>query len=209
MQKKTLIAIPCMDQVPALFAQSLALLAKPEDAVLAMKMGTLIYTSRNDLANMAIQNGSDYIFWMDSDMTFPQDALLRMIDTLEENNLDILTGLYFRRVPPYTPVLFDRLEMNGNICSWSEFHSIPAGLFEIGGCGFGCLLMRTDVFFDGQARYGNMFTPIGNNGEDIAFCVRAREMGYKIMCDPSIRCGHVGYVQVTDEFFKAYNGGKK
>lgn len=209
MPKKTLIAIPCMDQVPALFAQSLALLAKPEDATLAVKMGTLIYTSRNDLANMAIQNGSDYIFWMDSDMTFPQDALLRMIDTLEEKNLDILTGLYFRRVPPYTPVLFDRLEMNGNICSWSGFHHIPGELFEIGGCGFGCLLMRTDVFFDGQARYGNMFTPIGNNGEDIAFCVRARELGYKIWCDPSIRCGHIGYVQVTDEFFKAYNGGKK
>ena len=206
--KKTLIAVPCMDSVPALFAQSLALLAKPENTTLAFRLGSLIYTSRNELANMAIQNGSDYIFWMDSDMTFPQDALIRMIATLEEKNLDILTGLYFRRVPPYTPVLFDRLELNGNICSWSEFHHIPADVFEIGGCGFGCLLMRTDVFFDGQARFGNMFTPVGNNGEDIAFCCRAREMGYKIWCDPQIRCGHVGYVQVTDEFFKAYNGRK-
>lgn len=207
MPKKTLIAIPCMDQVPALFAQSLALLEKPENTTLAMKMGTLIYTSRHELANMAIDMDADYIFWMDSDMTFRQDCLLKMIDTLEANDLDILTGLYFRRVPPYSPVLFDRLEMRGNICSWSEFKSLPDGLFEIGGCGFGCLLAKTDVFFDGLARYGNMFTPIGNNGEDIAFCVRAREMGYKIMCDPSMVCGHIGYVTVNDKFFKAYNGG--
>lgn len=207
MPKKTLIAIPCMDQVPALFAQSLALLEKPENTTLAMKMGTLIYTSRHELANMAIDMDADYIFWMDSDMTFRQDCLLKMIETLEANDLDILTGLYFRRVPPYSPVLFDRLEMRGNICSWSEFKSLPDGLFEIGGCGFGCLLAKTDVFLDGLARYGNMFTPIGNNGEDIAFCVRAREMGYKIMCDPSMVCGHIGYVTVNDKFFKAYNGG--
>lgn len=208
MPKKTLIAVPCMDQVPALFAQSLALLQKPENTTLVMKMGTLIYTSRHELANMALDMDADYIFWMDSDMTFRQDCLMRMIQTLEENDLDILSGLYFRRVPPYTPVLFDRLEINGNICSWSEFKGLPEGLFEIGGCGFGCLLTKTDIFLDGLARYGNMFTPIGNNGEDIAFCVRAREMGYKIMCDPSMVCGHIGYVTVDDRFYNAYNGGK-
>lgn len=70
MPKKTLIAVPCMDQVPALFAQSLALLQKPEKTTLVMKMGTLIYTSRHELANMALDMDADYIFWMDSDMTF-------------------------------------------------------------------------------------------------------------------------------------------
>lgn len=207
MPKKTLIAIPCMDQVPALFAQSLALLHKPENTTLAMKMGTLIYTSRHNLANMALEMNADYIFWMDSDMTFPQDALLRMIDTLEKNDLDILTGLYYRRVYPYTPVLFDRLEMRGNICSWSEFKELPEGLFEIGGCGFGCLLTKTDVFLDGLGRFGNMFTPIGNNGEDIAFCVRARELGYKIMCDPSVECGHVGYIVSNRAFYEGVKNG--
>ena len=95
---KTLIAVPCMDQVPAPFCQSLAQLKKVGNCSLIMKMGSLIYTARNDIATYAIQNEYDYIFWLDSDMVFKPDTLERMFKTLQDNDLDILTGLYFRRV---------------------------------------------------------------------------------------------------------------
>lgn len=201
---KTLIAVPCMDQVPAPFCQSLAMLQKLGEVTLHMKSGALIYTSRNDLATMAIQMNADYVFWLDSDMVFKPDTLIRMMDTLKKNDLDILTGLYFRRVPPYTPVLFDQLDIDGTVCYWSEFKDIPDKLFEVGGCGFGCVLMKTDVFFDVQGKFGQMFAPIANNGEDVAFCWRARECGYKIYCDPTVICGHVGYSVVDDQFFKVF-----
>lgn len=171
-----------------------------------MKAGSLIYTSRNDLARMAIQIEADYVFWLDSDMVFEPDTLVRMMDTLKKNDLDILTGLYFRRVPPYSPVLFDRLDIEDEVCKWSEFKDLPDSLFEVGGCGFGCVLMKTDVFFDVQTKFGNMFAPIANNGEDIAFCWRARQCGYKIICDPTVLCGHVGYSTVDDKFFRAFKG---
>ena len=202
---RTLIAVPCMDQVPAPFAQSLAMLQKTGECMLSMQIGSLIYTSRNNLAQMAIQMDVDYVFWLDSDMVFEPDTLIRMMDTLQKNDYDILTGLYFRRVPPYTPVLFDKLDIHRNICSWTEFHEIPEEPFEIGGCGFGCVLMKADVFYDVQAKHGNMFAPLGNNGEDIAFCWRARDCGFKIYCDPSIICGHVGYSVVDDQFFKVFS----
>lgn len=202
---KTMIAVPCMDQVPAPFCQSLAQLRKVGECTLAMKSGSLIYTSRNDLATQAIQMDMDYVFWLDSDMVFRPDTLVRMMDTLQRNDIDILTGLYFRRVPPYTPTLFDKLDIRRNICSWTEFHEIPEGLFEVGGCGFGCVLMKTDVFLDVQSKHGNMFAPISNNGEDIAFCWRARDCGFKIWCDPSVICGHVGYSVVDDKFFRAFH----
>lgn len=206
---KIMIAVPCMDQVPVPFCQSLAMLQKVGECTLAMKAGSLIYTSRNDLAMRSLQMNADYVFWMDSDMQFPPDTLVRMVDVLQKNDLDILTGLYFRRVPPYSPVLFDKLEMRRNICSWSEFKELPDHLFEVGGCGFGCVLMSTEVFLSVQAKHGNMFAPMGNNGEDIAFCIRARDCGYKIWCDPSIICGHVGYSVVDDKFYKAYKAGAK
>ena len=177
---KILIAVPCMDQVPAPFCNSLALLQKVGDCTLMMKSGSLIYTSRNALATAAIQTEADLVFWLDSDMVFQPDTLARMLKTLQEKDLDMLTGLYFRRVPPYSPVLFDKLEIDGLACDFSEFKSIPDDLFEVGACGFGCVLMKTDVFFDVQTQYGNMFAPIGNNGEDVAFCWRARKCGYKI-----------------------------
>ena len=205
---KILVAIPCMDQVPAPFCNSLALLQKAGDCTLMMKSGSLIYTSRNALATAAIHTEADLVFWLDSDMVFKPDVLLRMLKTLQENNLDMLSGLYFRRVPPYSPVLFDQLEINGVEAKYSEFQSIPDGLFEVGACGFGCVLMKTDVFFDVHAKFGNMFAPIGNNGEDVAFCWRARQCGYKIYCDPSVICGHVGYSVVDDQFFKVFSEKK-
>ena len=205
---KIMIAVPCMDQVPAPFCQSLAQIQKTGECVLAMKSGSLIYTSRNDLATQAIQIDADFVMWFDSDMVFKPDTMVRMLDTMQKNDLDILTGLYFRRVPPYSPVLFDKLEMKGEVCLWSEFKTIPEGLFEVGGCGFGCVLMKTDVFFDVQSKFGNMFAPIANNGEDLAFCWRARNCGYKIVCDPSVICGHVGYSVVDDQFFKVFGAAK-
>lgn len=204
---KIMIAVPCMDQVPTPFVQSLALLEKVEECSLVMKSGSLIYTSRNDIATYAIETEADYVFWLDSDMVFKPDTLKRMLKTVRENDIDILTGLYFRRVPPYSPVLFDKLDMEGEKCDWSEFEEIPDHLFEVGGCGFGCVLMKTDVFFDVQSKHGNMFAPIANNGEDVAFCWRARDCGYKIICDPSVICGHVAYSIVSDHFFKAFRKG--
>lgn len=205
---KILIAVPCMDQVPAPFCQSLAQLQKVGDCVLTMKAGSLIYLSRNELATAAIQIEADYVFWLDSDMVFKPDTLIRMMETLKANDLDILTGLYFRRVPPYSPVLYNKIEIEGVACDFSEFDRIPDGLFEVGACGFGCVLMKTDVFFDVQAKFGNMFAPIGNNGEDVAFCWRARQCGYKVICDPSIICGHVGYSVVDDQFYRVFSEKK-
>ena len=203
---KILIAVPCMDQVPAPFAQSLAMLQKPEgvECSLAMQMGSLIYTSRNNLAQQAIQMGADYVFWLDSDMVFEPDVLARMLKVVQEKDIDFLTGLYFRRVKPYTPVLFDKLDIQRNICSWSEFKKLPEEVFEIGGCGFGCVLIDTSVFLSVKSKHGNMFAPLGNNGEDIAFCWRARDCGYQIYCDPTIICGHIGKVIVDEKFYQAF-----
>lgn len=205
---KTLIAIPCMDQVPALFAQSLACLKMVGECQIAFQMGSLVYTSRNELAKFAIKNEFDYVLWLDSDMVFDDDILIRMMAKLQEQDLDMLTGLYFRRVMPYSPVLFDELSLSKTTWKWSNFETIPEnGLFEVGGCGFGCVLMSTDVLMSVQGKHRQMFHPLNNGGEDLSFCWRARNCGYKIMCDPEIVCGHVGYAVVNDVFYRNYQKG--
>ena len=210
---KILIAIPCMDQVPALFAQSLAMIRKGEHSCgIALQSGSLIYTSRNNLAVKAMEMEADYVFWLDSDMVFAPDTLLRMVDTLEKNNLDFLSGLYFRRVPPFSPVLYKKLGLleDGSGAYWEEFEDIPQdGIFEVEGCGFGAVLIKPDVLFDVQAIYGTMFNPLDSMGEDIAFCYRAREMGYKIFCDPSTVLGHVGYSVINGKFFESYKNANQ
>ena len=201
---KTLIAIPCMDQVPALFAQSLSCLKKVGDCKVAFQMGSLVYTSRNELAKAAMKNDVDYVLWLDSDMVFDPDLMERMIKTMREQDVAMLTGLYFRRTSPYTPVLFDELKPTGKGWKFSDFEKIPDhGLFEVGGCGFGCVCMDAEVLIAVQAKHGYLFHPMNNGGEDISFCWRARDCGYKIMCDPELLCGHVGYAVINDVFWRA------
>ncbi len=201
---KTLIAIPCMDEVPSLFCNSLATLNKEGDTVLAMEMSSLIYHSRNHLVGKAIQLDADYMLWLDSDMVFQPDLLKGMMSTMSAHGLDILTGVYFRRVSPYTPVLLDKLEIDGKRVESTNIKEIPEGLFEVAACGFGCVLMKTEVVFDVLAKFGPPFDPIHGVGEDLSFCWRARQCGYKIYADPSIWLGHVGKVTIDSKFYNSY-----
>lgn len=205
--KKILIAVPCMDMVSARFAQSLATLKKDGKCSVSFLVGSLVYDARNKLAALAVENESDYILWLDSDMVFPPNTLERMMGVLDEHpEIDILSGLYFRRGHPFTPVLFSKLEVNKEgTLEWEDCTDVPDGLFEVAGCGFGGVLMRTDCLLDIAAKEGGgvWFTPFINAGEDLAFCVRARQNGYRIFCEPSIEFGHMGYAAVTRGFYEA------
>lgn len=204
--KKVLIAVPCMDMVSARFAQSLATLKKVGQSTVSFLMGSLIYDSRNRLAALAMDLESDYILWLDSDMVFQPDTLERMMAVLDEHEeIDILSGLYFRRATPFTPVAFDKLDVGDNgMLEFEDLAEIPDGLKEIAGCGFGCVLMRTQCLYDIAGKYGGVwFSPMANAGEDCAFCIRARDEGFRIWLDPSIECGHMGYAAVTRGFYEA------
>lgn len=203
---KTMIAVPCLDQVSAQFAQSLACLNRVGDSVIAMQMGSLIYNSRNDLAKKAFQLGADYVLWLDSDMVFPSDTLERLYEGRDKG--DIITGVYYRRVEPYKPVLMDKLEITEKGCEYCDVEMVPEENFEVEGCGFGCVFMPTKILLDVALNYGNIFAPINGVGEDLSFCWRARQLGYKIVCDPSIPLGHVGHYMVTKDFYEAYSIAK-
>ena len=204
----TLIAVPCMDQVPAIFAQSLSMLEKVDACAVSFNIGSLIYTSREQLAKRAIEMGASHVFWLDSDMQFRPDTLVRLHKDLAEGKGDIISGLYFRRVPPYTPVVFDKLEISEEKASWSEPDTVPEDIFEVEGVGFGCVLMPTDIFIDIFYKYGTAFTPLSGFGEDLSFCWRARQLGFKIVCDPSIELGHVGHHIITRDFYNIFRSKK-
>lgn len=201
---KTLIAVPCMDMVSAPFAQSLATLNKSGECYVSFVVGSLIYDARNRLVQQALQIGADYIMWFDADMKIPPDAMDKMLKHMEEGH-DIVTGLYFRRQPHYNAVLFKDLhETEDGKCAHTDFDDYPKdSLFEVGGCGFGCVMTRASIFEDIVLQEGNWFEPKYNGGEDIAFCIRAKNCGYKIMCDSSIKLGHCGHIVVTEEMFNA------
>ena len=202
---KVFIAVPSMDIVPALFCQSLALLQRAGDTMIGFEVGSLVYNARNNLARQAIKAEADWVLWLDSDMVFSPDFLQRMLKVCTENDIDFLTALCFRRKPPFTPTLFDRLEKVDKGASYTALMSVPDGRFKVGGCGFAGVLLSTDVLLSVASKFGRMFDPIYGFGEDLAFCWRARQCGYDIWCDSDIEMGHVGQTIVTRAYFEAYD----
>lgn len=207
---KVFIAIPSFEQVPALFCQSLALLQRAGDTMVGFQVGSLVYNARNERARQAIKAEADYVLWLDSDMVFSPDLLQRMLKVCQDEDIDFLTSVCFRRKPPYTPCLFDRLEKTEHGASYTALMSVPEGRFKVGACGLAGVLMTTDVLMSVAARFnGRMFDPLEGMGEDVSFCWRARQCGYEIWCDSDIELGHVGQCIVTRQFFEAYSEGHK
>ena len=202
---RTLIAIPSMDQVPAQFAASLAMLERvTDDTVVGFQIGSLIYEARNQLARQAIKIGADYVLWLDSDMIFQPSVLKRLYEDYKAGKGDIVSGLYFRRVSPFTPVVFNTLEIVDNKPQWTAPENIPEDVFEVGGVGFGCVFMDTGVLADVMSKFeGNAFTPLNGVGEDLSFCWRARQCGYKIVVDPAVELGHIAHITVNRTFYES------
>ena len=205
---KVFIAVPSMDMLPALFCQSLALLKRSGDTMVGFEVGSLVYNARNNLARQAIQAEADWVLWLDSDMVFSPDLLQRMMKVCTEYDIDFLTAVCFRRKPPYSPCLFDKLERlpDDKGASYTALMSVPDGRFQVGGCGFAGVLMSTDVLMSVAAKFnGRMFDPLPGFGEDVSFCWRARQCGYEIWADSDIEMGHVGNCVVTRGYFEAFN----
>lgn len=201
--KKILIAVPSMDMVAAGFAQSLAALNKVDHCAVSFICGSLIYDARNRLAKQAVEYGVDYVMWFDSDMIFSPDTLKTLLDDLEKYECDVASGLYFRRSSPYSPVAFSKFDVVDGKAVFEDYEGPLTGVHEVEGVGFGCVVMSSQVIFDMFAKYGDCFSPIARVGEDLSFCYRARDLGYKIMLDTNVKCGHVGHVIVTEQLYKA------
>lgn len=154
--------------------------------------------ARNAGAMKAVECGADFLFFLDSDVAPPHDAILRLM----AHNLPIVSGIYCRRSPPQgVPVM-----MRGG--QWVTKY--PANsLIQVDVVGAGCLLIRRDVleklppqrpgkhWFDWRVDMrGSKVVPDDTcMSEDFTFCQHARKHGYPVMVDTSIMCRHIGLAE--------------
>ncbi len=189
---RLLIAIPCMDTVRYEFAESLCKLCKRlsdigVDYETRFLEGSLIYMARDQLSNIAIDEGFTHVLWLDSDIQFSSD----IVEILYKKKKPFITGIYRSRRKPFAICLFSDLERG------QRQTEIPQELFTVDACGFGCVLMETEVLKVVRRNYGVFFLPTQQAGEDIAFCKRWTDLGMSIYADPDARVGHITYVPIT------------
>lgn len=204
-EMKTMIAIPCMDTVQTEFVRSLVSMRYVGEVQFIFTECSLVYHARTSLCKMAMENGADCVLWLDSDVVFGPDLMERLMEDLQGR--DMVTAIYHARRPPFRPVIWKTIT-TGLLPSSTvveQYDDYPTdGLFEIAACGFGAVLMKIGVIRDVAETFHQTFNPLPGLGEDLSFCVRARNCGYKIWCDPEIQIGHKGASIITKDTFKAY-----
>ena len=202
---KILIATPMVNTVSAHFYASMMSLLGNGNTRSAIEIGSLVYMARNKLALRAIQDGFDYIVWLDSDMTFPPDTVKRLVENTQYDR-DFVSGLYFRRRFPTEPVIYKEIIWEQKENGETEHDAIPYTdyprnqTFEIGGAGFGCCITKVSMIQEIAEHFKLApFDPLPFLGEDYSFCWKAKQLGYKLWCDSRIKPGHVGEFIFNEE----------
>jgi hypothetical protein len=156
--------------------------------------------------NKAVKElSADFLMFVDSDMVFPHHAIAKLMLSGRE----IIGGLYYKKGEGSKPVAA-RLNEEGLFKSISDF---PNEVFEVDAVGTGFLLIRKTVFdaFT-QEKIKELGEPFNfltlgsgkEESEDWAFCRRAKQLGFKIYCDPTIQLGHIGEQTYTREHYLAF-----
>jgi hypothetical protein len=161
-----------------------------------------IDAARNQLASDALAQGFDELMWIDADVVFEADD----VDKLRRHDLPLVCGVYAKKsrrafacafLPETRQVLFGP----------------KGGLHEILYCGFGFVHTRRSLYETMQRqlrlpvcnlRFRSPLVPyfaplVAGEGEaawylseDYSFCERARQCGFRIVADTTIRLWHVG-----------------
>lgn len=199
---RLLIAIPTYDYMHFQFVDCLTKLIRrlDEDEIdyeVCFQGGTLVYVGRDKLAKKAIDEGFTHMLWLDSDMIFSEELL----DNLMFSGKDFVTGIAHGRRAPHMSCLFKKIWPG--VDRW-QGHDYPTATFEVGGCGFACVLIKTSIVKAVYEKQGTAFFPMRELGEDLAFCKRARDLGFHIWAEPTVWLGHIGHITVYPEYQDVY-----
>ena len=141
-----------------------------------------------------------WVWLINDDHEFHPHTLLRLL----ERGVDIVAPLTLRRVPPLQPVMFREYDPAARTwpqLRWADLPSDPDALCEVGAVGGPGLLIRMPVlealpkpiFEIGQVQPDRL-------SEDLWFCKKARDAGYKVYVDCSVVLGHTTIVTHTPTF---------
>lgn len=185
---KVLIAVPCKNDIQAdtfksIYDQKILGGYKVDFEYFT---GYAIDQQRNTIARYAIVKNYDYVFMVDSDIILPNDALKKLLSHKE----NVISGIYRRKVPNIEYEIFDTFG--------SRFKEIPKQkLMEIGACGMGCALIKTEVLTKigyPQFTYSQKESFFDSISEDHDFCLKSRINGFNIWVDTTVRCNHIGSI---------------
>lgn len=154
-----------------------------------------IDAARSILATWAWLEGFEWLYWIDSDTDF---------DVKDFESLESMAGLF--SCAPYQVKL-----PGGRIAALGEFDALTTGIVEIDAAGCGFMKTHRSIYEAlsktipmCQQSYATQLIPFFQpgiwekdgikiyHGDDYSFCLRAKDLGFKLMANFDIEIGHIG-----------------
>lgn len=184
---------------------------------LALMAGSNLAGPRNALVKRFLAYGeADWLFMVDSDMTFAPDTVERLLEFADPVDAPIVGGLCFGfdDQANIQPTLFGLLgdDEHPEVIRYHEWP--PDAMFQVAATGGACLLIHKTVFQRIQAvkiprRNGKRgfndafpwFQEVEHDGqpvsEDITFCWRAGLAGIPLFVNTAVHLGHIKFRELT------------
>lgn len=177
---------------------------------------------RNGIVKQFLSYGADWLFMVDSDMTFSPDTVERMLEYADPETAPIVGALCFGfdEKGEVQPTLYglDGDSDNPAELSVIRYHEWPPdSMYQVTATGTGCLLVHRSVFVamaettkprPGRKGFNDAYpwfqetehngSPVG---EDITFCWRAGLLEIPVYVNTAVQCGHVKKRLLTAESY--------
>lgn len=187
-RKHVAVVTPCDDMIKTAFAMSMIKMlertyAAPPPSLRGLYVNTLsssiLPQGRQTLADLALKNGATHLLWIDSDMSFPADMLLRF---LQRDEKIIGINAVTRRPPHLSCAQY----ADG---SFVKTIRDSQGLEKVGRTGFGVLWVAAEVFTGMTKPYFSFPWDEGLQdfrGEDMYFFDKANQLGFESYIDHNL-----------------------
>ncbi len=157
---------------------------------------SLVTRARNEMTESFLGTDHTHMMWLDADIEFEPEHVAAIWDM----QVDIGVGVYAMKKRDKD---WYSAWVNGKLVSNLDQFKEP---IEVDYAGTGFMMIRRQVLenmiknvetYENEAGPVNAFymTPVHDGifeSEDYYFCRKAREAGYKVMMDPSVRLRHWG-----------------
>jgi hypothetical protein len=182
---KVIIGMPCTEMMKAKTAHAIGCLTIGDPTIVdfLMMQSCDIASARMWLVRRSIELRATHLLFVDSDMLFPTDTLKRLL----AHDKDIIGVEYNKRKFPLETV-------TAYFPNTEKSETEP---YKVGVAGTGVMLIKLSLFSDPKLDK-NWFS-FGRNakgenviGEDGWFCNTARDAGYDVWVDPTIKVLHLG-----------------
>lgn len=185
--------------------------------------GANICKARNQMVRDFLdQDRAEWLWILDSDATFPPNALDCLLADADATERPIIGALAHqlrgKTDEHYEPVMGDdglqvrevlptmyklEYDSDGGYVGYREVTGYTLGLNEVDATGCHCLLVHRNVFEKIESPHPyrwfreDEIAPETIAGEDIWFCVQARAHGFPIYVDTRLEAGHVKTTLLT------------